>query len=79
MNKRLIIITGAGLVIGTVEALLYYNLGKNENKEFSFQLPKGKELTKTLGIILATSLLTAALSNGIEKMIPESSPKLAIA
>ena len=72
MNKKVLIITGAGLAIGIAEALIYYNLGKNENKEkFAFQIPKGVELLKTTGIIIATSLATAALSNIIENAIAD--------
>ena len=73
MNKSTIIITTAGLTIGVLEALLYYNLGKNEKAEkFSFGVPKGKELAKTMGVVLVTSLLTAALTNGLEKLVPEA-------
>ena len=73
MNKKVLIITGAGLAIGLAEALIYYNLGKNSNSEkFSLQFPKGKELIKTAGIVLVTSIATAALSNLIEKGMEES-------
>lgn len=73
MNKKVLIITGAGLAIGFAEALIYYNLGKNEKQEkFRFQLPKGVELLKTTGIIIATSLATAALSNIIENAMTNS-------
>ena len=42
MNKKVLIITGAGLAIGFAEALIYYNLGKNDpTKEFKLQIPKG--------------------------------------
>ena len=45
MNKKVLIITGAGLAIGFAEALIYYNLGKNDpTKEFKLQIPKGAEL-----------------------------------
>ena len=72
MNKKVLIITGAGLAIGFAEALIYYNLGKNENQEkFKLQIPKGVELVKTTGIIIATSLATAALSNIIENALAE--------
>ncbi|MFL0147993.1 MULTISPECIES: hypothetical protein [Flavobacteriaceae] len=72
MNKKVLIITGAGLAIGFAEALIYYNLGKNENqKKFKLQIPKGAELLKTTGIIIATSLATAALSNIIENALQE--------
>ncbi|CAA0147581.1 MULTISPECIES: hypothetical protein [Flavobacteriaceae] len=72
MNKKVLIITGAGLAIGFAEALIYYNLGKNsENEKFKLQVPKGAELLKTTGIIIATSLATAALSNIIEGALTE--------
>jgi len=72
MNKKVLIITGAGLAIGIAEALIYYNLGKNEQQEkFRFQIPKGAELVKTTGIIIATSLATAALSNIIESALQD--------
>ena len=72
MNKKVLIITGAGLAIGFAEALIYYNLGKNsENEKFKLQVPKGAELLKTTGIIIATSLATAALSNIIEGALAE--------
>jgi hypothetical protein len=76
MNKKVLIITGAGLAIGIAEALIYYNLGKNaESEKFKLQVPKGAELLKTTGIIIATSLATAALSNIIESSLTEK-PKL---
>jgi len=77
-KKKMFIITGAGLAIGLAEALIYYNLGRSATEEdFRFGLPKGKELVKTLGIVLVTSLATAALSNTIENAL--ESPKLIIA
>lgn len=72
MNKKVLIITGAGLIIGFAEALIYYNLGRNaKNDKFRFQYPKGAELLKTSGIIIATSLATAALSNILENALTE--------
>ncbi|WP_010520457.1 hypothetical protein [Aquimarina agarivorans] len=74
MNKKVLIITGAGLAIGFAEALIYYNLGKNsKNEKFKLQMPKGAELLKTAGIIVATSLATAALSNILENAITDTS------
>ena len=74
MNKKVLIITGAGLAIGFAEALIYYNLGKNEkNEKFKFQMPEGVELLKTTGIIIATSLATAALSNILENAVADQS------
>ncbi|WP_339625438.1 hypothetical protein [uncultured Winogradskyella sp.] len=72
MNKKVLIITGAGLAIGFAEALIYYNLGKNDPaKEFKLQIPRGAELLKTTGIIIVTSLATAALSNVLENAIAD--------
>ena len=72
MNKKVLIITGAGLAIGFAEALIYYNLGKNDpTKEFKLQIPNGAELLKTTGIIIVTSLATAALSNVLENAIAD--------
>ncbi|HEY9084056.1 MAG TPA: hypothetical protein VIN73_12030 [Vicingaceae bacterium] len=70
IDKSVIIITGAGLVIGFAEALIYYNMGKQrKGKEFNYEIPSGKELGKTLAAVAITSILTATLSNGIEKML----------
>nr|WP_299243809.1 hypothetical protein [uncultured Aquimarina sp.] len=74
MDKTVVIITGVGLAIGFAEALVYYNLGTNANKkEFKFGIPKGKELAKNMGVVLATSALTAILSYQIEKSIEAKS------
>ena len=79
MNKKVLIITGAGLIIGFAEAFLYYNLGKNDkNEKFKFQVPKGVELLKTTGIIIVTSLATAALSNIVENAIIENPKQIPI-
>lgn len=74
----MIIVTSAGFIIGIAEALIYYNLGKQKGK-LSLELPERKELMKTMGIVLTTSVITAALVYGIEKTIPENNPSLAMA
>lgn len=71
MNKNALIVTGVGLVIGVAEALLYYNLGKNEGGKFAYNVPPTKDLIKTIGIVLVTSTLTAAISTGIESLFRE--------
>lgn len=78
-NKKMLIITGAGLAIGLAEALLYYNLGRNsDTKEgFKFGIPKGEELGKTLGIVLVTSLATALLSSGVENLLNKNELQIA--
>ncbi len=68
VNKSVVIITAVGLTIGFAEALVYYNLGVNANREkFSFGVPRGKELLKNMGVVLVTSALTALISYQIEK------------
>ena len=70
MNKRVIIITSAGLIIGIAEALLFYNLGKQkEGKGFSYSFPPGKEFGKIIAFALGTAILTTALSYGLEKLV----------
>jgi hypothetical protein len=69
MKKNTIIITAVGLIIGTAEALLYYNLGKNAGGKFSYKVPPTKEFFKTLGVVLITSVLTASISGLIESRI----------
>ncbi|WP_342667694.1 hypothetical protein [Aquimarina latercula] len=74
IDKTVVIITGVGLAIGFAEALVYYNLGTNANRKgFKFGVPKGKELAKNLGVVLATSALTALISYQIEKSIEAKS------
>lgn len=69
MKREILIITGAGFVIGLAEALIYYNMGKKEDGKFSYKIPPTKELAQTAGIVIITSLATAMLTNGIEKML----------
>ena len=69
MKKNTIIITTVGLVLGTAEALLYYNLGKNAGGSFKYRVPPTKELLKTIGVVLITSMLTATISSFIESKL----------
>lgn len=73
--------TGAALVIGVAEALIYYNMGRSEeDRKFSFRIPPGKEMAKTVGVVLVTSILTGLVTDGIQRVIKEhGSPKLASA
>lgn len=69
MKKNTIIVTTVGLIIGTAEALLYYNLGKNAGGKFTYRVPPAKEFFKTVGVVLITSVLTAGISGMIESRI----------
>lgn len=80
MDNTTLIITGAGLIVGFAEAMIYYNIGVNKGKEkFQIQTPKGTELLETVGIVIVTSLATAALSNMLEKTLSKKTltPSLA--
>jgi hypothetical protein len=70
MNKQFVIMTTVGLVIGVSEALIYYNMGKSkEQGRFSYSMPPAPEMMKTVGIVIVTSLLTAMITTGVEKMV----------
>lgn len=66
MKKEVIIITVAGFAIGLAEALIYYNMGENKGKKWSYKIPPAPELAKTAGIVLLTAVLTAGLTKAIE-------------
>jgi hypothetical protein len=76
MKKNTIIIATVGLVIGTAEALLYYNLGKNAGGKFSYKVPPTKEFLKTIAVVLITSVLTAGISGLIESRINKKENEL---
>lgn len=71
-----IVLTGVGFVVGLGEALLYYNLGQAQGKAFAFKIPPTKELMKTAGVVLMTSLVTTALFKGIEMAIEQDQKQL---
>jgi hypothetical protein len=71
MNKNAVIVTTVGLVIGVAEALLYYNLGQSQGGQFAYKIPPKRELLKTIGVVLVTSILTAGISGFIESQFQE--------
>lgn len=77
MNKNAIIVTTVGLIIGTAEALLYYNLGQSAGGKFSYKIPPTKEFFKTVGVVLVTSVLTAGISAMIESRLSEDKKQTA--
>ncbi|WP_025741932.1 hypothetical protein [Aquimarina pacifica] len=71
-KQKFLITTAAGFTIGVAEALVFYNIGKNEKSDdFRIQTPKGAEALKTLGMVVLTSILTAQLSSYIEKTLDQ--------
>lgn len=71
MNKNAVIITTVGLIIGTAEALIYYNLGQTTGGKFAYKIPPRKELLKTVTVVLISSILTAGISGFIESRFQE--------
>lgn len=69
MKKNVVIVTAVGLILGTAEALLYYNLGKSTGGKFQYRVPPTKELLKTVSLVFITSILTASLSGFIESKL----------
>lgn len=77
MNKNAIIVTTVGLIIGTAEALLYYNLGQSAGGKFSYKIPPTKEFFKTVSVVLITSVLTAGISAMIESRLDDDKKQIA--
>jgi len=77
MNKNTIIITTVGLIIGTAEALLYYNLGQSAGGKFTYKMPPRSEFFKTVGVVLVTSILTAGISGFIESRFNDEEKQIA--
>lgn len=75
MRKNTLIITAVGLFVGTAEALIYYNLGQNVGGKFSYKIPSGKELLKTVSVVLISSILTAGISGLIESHFDDEKKK----
>lgn len=72
MNARAIVLTGVGFLVGVGEALVYYNMGKSAGSGFQFRIPPGRELAKTAGMVLLTSVVTTLLFRGVEIMMEPS-------
>jgi hypothetical protein len=77
MNKNAVIITTVGLIIGTAEDLIYYYLGQNVGGKFAYKVPPGKELLKTVTVVLISSILTAGISGFIESRFEDDKKQTA--
>lgn len=69
--KKTIIITGVSFLVGMAEALIYYNMGQNsdEKESFKFKIPDGKDLLKTAGVVILTSIVTGFIAGRIESKL----------
>ena len=75
LTSPTVIVSLVGTGFGIGEAILYANLEANKGKSFKdFQLsvPKGKELVKTMSVVIVTSVLTGIMTDLILKaLLPE--------
>lgn len=69
------IVSLVGTGFGLGEAILYANLEANKGKslkEFKLNVPTGKELVKTMSVVVVTSVLTGIMTDLILKaLLPE--------
>lgn len=77
---KIAILMGVGAIIDLGQAVIVYNTGKGAEakslgQNYKWSMPSGKELAKTAGIVLATSLLTGILVGVLEKVLLEDKPK----
>ena len=78
MNAGSLIVTGASFAVGVGEALIYYNMGeaaKSGKANFKYRIPPRKELLKTAGVVLATSIVTALMVKGLQMLFEPDEEK----
>ena len=61
------VITLVGTVVGLGEALLYYNMGRNNGKVLPLKFPPMKEFLPTAGVVIVTSFITGLLADALIK------------
>ena len=77
---KVMLLMGIGFVIDVGQALIVYNAGKGAEAKalgstYKWKLPAGKELMKTDGLVLVTSILTGVLVSAAESMVLGSDKK----
>lgn len=77
---KIALLMGVGAIIDLGQAVIVYNTGKGAEakalgQKYKWSMPSGKELAKTAGIVLATSLLTGLLVGVLEKALLDDKPK----
>lgn len=71
---KVLLLMSVGFVIDVGQALIVYNAGKGAEAKalgatYKWKLPAGKELLKTAGLVLVTSVLTGLLVSAAESAI----------
>ena len=77
---KVMLLMGIGFVIDVGQALIVYNAGKGAEAKalgstYKWKFPAGKELMKTAGLVLVTSILTGVLVSAAESMVLGSDKK----
>jgi len=72
-EKKALVLTGLGVLVGIGEALVYYNLGQSAGGSFKFKLLPRKEFYKTMGVVAITSILTTILFKVVENSLDKKS------
>ena len=67
MQKRDKIILASTFAIFMTEAVIHYNIGKNEDKDFKFKMPPKNSLLKMAMIVGAFSLLNSIVIKQLSK------------
>ncbi|MCB1755105.1 MAG: hypothetical protein KDJ38_06265 [Gammaproteobacteria bacterium] len=68
---RGLIVTGVTFGVFMTEAIIHYNMGMAEAEgEFRLRLPPPKELAKIAAVTGTFSILSGALINNVDKMMP---------
>ncbi|MBS1635388.1 MAG: hypothetical protein JST26_05650 [Bacteroidetes bacterium] len=73
-TTKILLLMSIGFIIDVGQALIVYNAGKGAEAKalgttYKWKLPGGKELMKTAGLVLVTSVLTGLLVSAAEAMI----------
>lgn len=75
MDKKALLLTGVGFIVGVGEALIYYNMGQSTGQGFQYKIPPTKEFLKTAGVVLVTSFITAGIFAGLDSFMESKEEK----
>ncbi|MBI3518888.1 MAG: hypothetical protein HY062_05975 [Bacteroidetes bacterium] len=72
--KKILLLISIGFAIDITAAIIIYNAGKGSEAKamglkYKWKLPGGKDLLKTAGLVLVTSVITGTLTGLAEKSI----------
>lgn len=72
--KKILLLISVGFAIDITAAIIIYNVGKGSQAKtmglnYKWKLPDGKELLKTTGLVLVTSVITGTITSLAEKSL----------